>query len=222
MPMVENLKDVLDWGKRIQFVLQVVIFLFSASVLAAVKAMISYYFHIPALWRPPLYLAVAASSLLLFASIGRWWSRRRTDQSEARDALEDVMRQGARTALYDYMECRAIDLKNNLEALWHRWDNAGEKLIHPLNGKLDQLKDFMADGATNLLDERRDFMVLYSHHIMVMKLTFPEFESKTIGGGYPSDRQYFEVRSDLIEHADALGKMTTRTWKKYGNDLDRY
>jgi hypothetical protein len=223
MGMGEKLKDILDWGKRIQFVFQVVGLLFSASVVTAARAMISYYTHIPTLWRAPIYFLSAGIALLLFASLGQWWSRRLVKDAPPTDTtkvLEEVMGQGANAALYDYMWCRAIDLIRDLDALWHHWDNAGEKLIYPLNSTLDKLKDPLSDVSLKLIHERRDFMVLYAHHLMIMKLTFSDIVSKTIKGGFPSDREYFEVRSDLEKHAEELKWMAKKTWEKYGGGLD--
>ena len=39
--------------------------------------------------------------------------------------------------------------------------------------------------------------------------------------GYPSGREYVEVRTDLVAHAEELERMTKLTWKKYGLPLDR-
>jgi len=225
MGMAEKLKDILDWGKRIQFVSQVIALLFSASVVAAARAMISYYTHIPTLWHAPIYFLSAGIALLFFASIGLWWSNRQEKDVESvvdtTKALEEVMLQGGQSALYDYMWCRAIDLIRDLEALWHNWNNAGERLIHPLDATLDKVANWTStNDAMALMDKRRDFMVLYSHHLMIVKLSFPDIVSKTIKGGFPSDREYFEVRSDLEIHAEELKWMAKKTWEKYGGSID--
>jgi hypothetical protein len=73
---IKWMKEILDWGKRVQFVFQVVMFLFSASVVGAVRAAISYGTHLPALWRLPIYCLSGAVTLLCCAAVGNWWSKR--------------------------------------------------------------------------------------------------------------------------------------------------
>jgi hypothetical protein len=73
---IKWMKEILDWGKRVQFVFQVVMFLFSASVVGGVRAAISYGTHLPALWRPPIYCLSGAVALLCCAAVGNWWSKR--------------------------------------------------------------------------------------------------------------------------------------------------
>ncbi len=214
----KTLKDILDWGKRIQFVYQAVTFFFSASVVGAVRAMI-HGTSVPVLWRPPIYLLTAGAALLMFASLGRWWSNRNKGKS-ATGIIEEVMQQGAQAALYDYMSCRAGELIRDLNMLWHHWDNAGEKLIHPLDGTIDKFKNVMADNFHTLINERRDFMVLYGHHLMQMESSFPDFTSQTMAGGFPSGREYRIVYSDLVEHEKELARLTRKTWEKYGKPLD--
>jgi hypothetical protein len=51
-------------------------------------------------------------------------------------------------------------------------------------------------------------------------LEFPEFNSRTMEGGYPSDREYIEVRDDLAAHVKELERMTKKTWAKYGLPLE--
>jgi hypothetical protein len=64
MEILQRTKDILDWGKRIQFVFQVVAYLLALSVTATVRAMI-WNTHIPTVWRAPIYLFAAALSLYL-------------------------------------------------------------------------------------------------------------------------------------------------------------
>jgi hypothetical protein len=224
MATFDNLKSILDWGKRIQFVFQVVVLLFSASTVAAVRAVISYYTHIPNLWHAPIYFAVAGTSLLLFASVGNWWNKRRKKDGkseETTEIIEDIMRQGAIAATYEYMSGRAYDLHHMLEDLWHRWNNAGEKLIHPLDIRIDKLSNFTTEHARDLMDAKRDFMVLYSHHLSMMKMMCPDFTSQTITIGYPSDIEYVQVRACLSDHSKELGKLANKTWERYGKPLGK-
>jgi hypothetical protein len=77
---IKWMKQILDWGKRVQFVFQVVMFLFSASVVGAVvgavRAAITYGTHLPALWRFPIYCFSGAVALLCCAAVGNWWNKR--------------------------------------------------------------------------------------------------------------------------------------------------
>ena len=220
MAWLDKVKDALDWGKRGQFVIWVVMLLCTAAWWKAAVQVVRLTV-IPAGWHAPIYLFSSAIFLLLLLSGYVWWVYRKPSPDESRKALEDVMRQGAHAALYDYLSNRARDLLRDLEILWHNWHNAGEKLVHPLDGTLDKLNDYSSDKAMTLLNERRDFLVLYSHHLTVVRLEFPEFKSRTMDGGYPSDREYVEVRDDLVAHVKELERMTKKTWSKYGLPLER-
>jgi hypothetical protein len=218
MEWSKNLKDLLDWGKRVQFAYQIVTLLLSASVVGAVRAMI-YNTSVPYVWRVPVYLFSAGVALLLFSLPGRMLHRRsQVITPETKDTLEEIMRQGGHAALYDYMAGTARNLSRDLNLLWHHWDNAGEKLIHPLTGELEKPK---GDNFFPLVNERRDFMVMYSNHLAAVKGIFPEFTSQTMKTGYPSHLEYAEVYRDLLEHAKELDKYCEKTWELYGRPLDK-
>jgi hypothetical protein len=215
MALLDKFKDTLDWGKRLQFLYQIVALLLSGSVIAGVRAMI-HSTSIPPIWRWSIYLLCAALSLLLFASIGRWWSiRKKLSLDEARETIHDVKACAGKAALLYYMVARATELSRDLEALWHQWNNSGEKLIHPLDAKFDKLKDASSDEAWNLLNARRDFMVMYAHHIITMKVEFPDFTSHVMSAGYPAPYEYVQVRDNLKEHADQLEQMADKLWHRY-------
>ncbi|QHN02746.1 hypothetical protein FTO74_04710 [Granulicella sp. WH15] len=222
MEPIEVLKSLLDWGKRIQFAAQVVVFLCSASVVACVRGMLVSWTHIPSLWQLPIYLACAALAIMLFSAAGRWISGRvavNAGSTETKKILEAVMIAGAEFAVYDLLQGRAKALSLQLEELWHSWNNEGERLIHPLTLK-DTLGNYSAKNAGKLIDGRRDFLVLYSHHIVTMKSLIPDFKSRVVEVGYPSELPYVDVRSALADHADELGKKSNKAWEKYGRPLD--
>jgi len=208
MGLGQKVGRALDWGKRIQFVYQVVGYLLTLSATAAVRAMI-YNTHIPTVWRIPIYLFAAALTLLFVAVVGEWLGKRiRRTSNITRTELADIEQRAGHTALLLYFLARATDLLRDLEALWHQWDDAGEKLIHPLDGRIDQLKGDNWD----LVSKKRDFMVLYSHHLMTLKVEFPNFSSAAISGGYPSQREYSQVRYDLIQHMEELKVTADNAW----------
>jgi hypothetical protein len=215
MDSLKTIKEILDGGKRAQFLFQVVGFVLSASATAGLRALI-YNTRIPSIWRLPIYLLCAAFSLLLFASIGRWCSVRKTASfDEARQTINDVKKSAGQAILMGFMSARATSLAKQLEIFWHQWDNNGEKLIHPLDVTLDKLKDYSSDEARNLLNARRDFLVMYSEHISVVRVEFPEFRSNLMAAGYPAPNEYVQVRADLAEHADQLEQMAGDLWNKY-------
>lgn len=93
----------------------------------------------------------------------------------------------------------ARDLTSTLEQAWHHWHAAGEALVHPAGGdhglkKLD----------VGLLNERRDFMVLYAYHLTRLQVDLPDFSSQLTQYGYPSETEYPTVLSALKEHARLL------------------
>ena len=108
---------------------------------------------------PLLLLTIAGVSWL----IGRGRPERlEPSKSEIDETINNVKLAGAKGFLLSHLEARAIELQQELESLWHHWNNAGEKLIHPLDARLDKVKEISNDGSFKLLNERREFMVLYS------------------------------------------------------------
>jgi len=55
--------------------------------------------------------------------------------------------------LLSHFSRRADDLAGMLETLWHHFNNAGEKLIHPIAARIE-MKDWVGDHATTILNER--------------------------------------------------------------------
>jgi hypothetical protein len=221
MSWLDKAKNTIDWGRRGQFVIQVAILLLTAawwkSTIQVVRLT-----AIPAGWRAPIYLSTSALVLLLLSSVDVWWSNRKPSPDKSREVLEEVMRAGVSSALYDYMGARARDLIRDIETLWHHWNNAGEKLVHPLTATIDKVQDWSDyEKASKLVDERRDFLVLYSHHVMVVRLMLPEFNSRTMDDGYPSSKEYVQARTDLVTHAEELESLSEIAWEKYGRPLRR-
>jgi len=221
MGVLDKLKSTLDWGKRGQFAYQVAIFLCSAGTWQVMKEIVVLA-GVPLAWHIPIYLFSSAVVLVLLAALDSWWSNRKAVDArtpETAKVLEEVMLAGADFAVYDIMQARARELSHQLEELWHMWNNEGERLIHPLTS-IDQLKDYLASNAQKLIDGRRDFLVLYSHHIVTMKSLVPDFKSGIIEAGYPSDLPYVDVRSALVNHAEELEIRSKKAWEKYGRPLD--
>ena len=159
----------------------------------------------------PLFLLIVAGVFWIW---GRIRKPKKITNSKLEKIVKDLKLAGGKAYVLCLMEACAIELQSQLEALWHHWDNAGEKLIHPLNG-VDKLKHNILEGPyLQLLDERRDFMVLYSHHIGRMKVDLPDFSSAVITTGYPSDCEYHLVLSNLKEHIEKLSKESANAWNK--------
>jgi len=115
---------------------------------------------------------------------------------------------GGEAAMLSFFEARANELTARLEEMWHHYNAAGETLIYPVGGD----KDLANDAAGRLINERRDFMVLYTHHLHWLSLELPKFESTTTINGYPSDKEYAEVLRNLKGHAESLGKLCDGAW----------
>ena len=100
--------------------------------------------------------------------------------------FEDVKGAGAQAAMLWLFAAWAKDLILKLEETWDHWNYAGEKLIHPLDARIDKL-DFSKDDVNQLVNERRDFMLEYVIHFRRIKTDFPGFSSPVTMGEYPSD-----------------------------------
>ena len=88
--------------------------------------------------------------------------------------------------------------------------------VLPLTFTIDKLKDYSVDGASmKLLNEHRDFLVLYAHHLRTLQVEFPDFQSALVTTGYPSNCEYHEALSNLKAHAEKLKTESEEAWKKY-------
>lgn len=83
-------------------------------------------------------------------------------------------------------------------------------IIHPLN--INHPKNFGAENALALVDELRDFKLLYRDHLSYLKSEVPGFSSSVTSHGFPSDREYPEVISDLRAHASSLDDAAQQVW----------
>jgi hypothetical protein len=136
------------------------------------------------------------------------------------ESVEDAKRAGGQAAMLWNFAATAKQLTQMLEEAWNHWNDVGERLIHPLDARLDSLKDHFTDYAQRLLDERRHFMVLYSFHLSRLRLDFPGFRSAVTQNGYPSDTEYVRVLNSLREHSQALDERGQKIWDSELPDED--
>jgi hypothetical protein len=118
---------------------------------------------------------------------------------------------GGEAALLNFFQARADEMVRRLEELWHHYNAAGETLIYPAGGE-QKYKNLSSDAAGKLINERRDFMVLYTHHLHWLSLEIPKFQSATTINGYPSDKEYPEVLRNLKDHVALLEKLGDEAW----------
>lgn len=123
---------------------------------------------------------------------------------------------GGQAALLFCFAEYADDLAKMLEQVWHHWNNAGEKLVTPF-GKVE-VQDHRSLKVLDLLDERKDFVVLYSYHVGRLKLEVPDFSSPLLRSDQ-SGREYAAVLAGLKEHAALLRKAANKVWQS-GRTLD--
>jgi hypothetical protein len=128
------------------------------------------------------------------------------------DAVQDAKRAGGQAGILWNLAARATELTQRLEETWHDWNTAGEHLVHPLDARLDKLKDPSSDEAWRLLNGRRDFMVLYAAHFSHLRAEFPGFLSMLVQNGYPSDKKYSEVLNSLRDHTARLEEKAQDIW----------
>jgi hypothetical protein len=98
---------------------------------------------------------------------------------------------------------KAYFLDRLLEDLWHEWDNAGEKLVHPVALSSD-IRDFGKDNIMVLIKHSNFFANLYEEHVADLKENLPNFKSAIIENGFPADTEYHILRHYLKEHGDTL------------------
>jgi hypothetical protein len=82
---------------------------------------------------------------------------------------------GKATLLFEYGGFAEM-LGKLLEDTWHHWDNAGEKLVHPLSDSME-LKNLRSDSFYPLHRELFEFKVLYKFHLEILERHFPTFSS---------------------------------------------
>lgn len=129
-------------------------------------------------------------------------------------------RAAAQAALLSQAAACAKELERMLEELWHHWNNAGAKLVHPIGGTVD-IKLLPANKMGDLIGERRDFGVLYWHHLARLGVDAPYFSSRLTESGYPSDKEYHVVLADLRDHTKLLTEAAERVWES-GHPLEAH
>lgn len=115
---------------------------------------------------------------------------------------------GGQAALLFCFAEYADDLAKMLEQVWHHWNNAGEKFVYPF-GKLEV--QGRSAQVLELLDERKDFVVLCSYHVGRLKLEVPDFSSPLLRSDQ-SGREYAAVLAALKEHAILLREAANKVW----------
>lgn len=157
--MAENkrnwLKEILEWLHHAYWIHE---FLVSSG--AAAGAMTWLGSHYPAFrpYRWPTGLFTAGILMYVLSLTRRIRpAKKQTNVASALDAAEQVIgeavddakRAGAQAGMLWILAASADELIQLLEQTWHHWNNAGERLIHPLDARLDNL-DFSKDCAINL------------------------------------------------------------------------
>jgi len=133
------------------------------------------------------------------------------DISKRRSQRKDTQFVGGEVGLLSFFQTRGDELASRLEDMWHHYNVAGETLVYPVGGK-QEFKDGTLDKVIPLQQERRDFMVLYGHHLQWLGSELPKFNSTTTMNGYPSDKEYAEVLRNLKEHVALLDKLCDEAW----------
>jgi hypothetical protein len=105
-------------------------------------------------------------------------------------------------------EAQAVELVGQLEAVCFHWNNAGEKLLRPLD-----TNDANSPNSHELQMELRDFKNTYGKHLQRIGMDVPRFHSKASVSGYPSEREYPEVLADLKDHAQLLGDIAEEVYR---------
>lgn len=206
-------KRFLDWAHHFYWIRELLISLGGGT---AAEAWLGKLWLLTWEWKLAIWFSVSGILFWLILLIsGRWERNKKSRDSNASEIIHDVKVHAGNAYVLGLLEACAVSLQSQLEALWHHWDNAGEKLIHPLNARLDTLKTMSADGAWDLINERRDFMVLYAHHLQRLKVDAPDFTSAVVTTGYPSDCEYHLVLSNLKQHIEKLEKESLEAWNKY-------
>ena len=111
---------------------------------------------------------------------------------------QDVRRIGKATLLFHYSR-EADNLANMLEMIWHHWDNAGVKLVHPLAGHA--IPNEIKSGEDK---ELLEFRIAYKRHIAAVRAASPKFTSNVMTDGFPSSVEYATVKRDISNHASLM------------------
>lgn len=216
MAILARLKEWIDWSRRIEFIARMVYLVIALAASAtAAGALLHTFSRIPNIWHLPIYLGSVCIGWFLFVLVAYLWKRRKLPAGETRRIVDEVKWNAGRAAMLWFIQARATELENRLEEVWHHWNYAGERLVHPLDITIDKLKDYSADAATKLINEHREFLVLYANHLSSLKAEFPEFTSPIVEAGYPANCEYHVALANMKAHIEKLGEEAQRIWGKY-------
>lgn len=208
-----KIKGFLDWAHHFYWIRELLISLGAGTALQAWTARI---WTLSWDWRLAIWLIGSGLLFWLLTSfIARQEYRKKIPDEDKnnKDIFQEIKDDGIRWAYCALLHFDAEELIERLDALRFHWDNAGEKLIHPLNS-IDKIKN--CESGQVLLDEARDFRTLYLHHLwMLWFLTEnnPDFTSGVVANPYPSAREYPAVHSDLVDHSAKLQEFADKIKK---------
>ncbi len=207
-----KVKWFLDWAHHFNWIGELLI---SLGLGTAAQAFLARGRNLPWDLRLAIGLSGAGALFWLLTSITKWKARRtNTHDAKIDQTIRRIKVEGARSILLSFFAARAGDLIGQLEALWHHWNNSGQRLIHPLDSRADKVEADLG-VIMKLTDERRDFLVLYAHHLSTLKVEFPKFQSPAVAIGYPSACEYQEVLAALRAHQERLEAESAEVWKMY-------
>jgi hypothetical protein len=129
------------------------------------------------------------------------------------DIAEGAKNSSAQSVLLTHFHAEAKHLEYLLTAVWHHWDNAGEKLVYPIGTKDNPWKDWDIEKCLPLQDELRDFNVVFSLHIGWLQVDFPGLSTRLTESGYPSDDEYQVVLANIRDHAKTIKELAGEIWK---------
>jgi hypothetical protein len=103
----------------------------------------------------------------------------------------------------DYADFAEV-LNARLEAVWHQWNDSGEKLIYPLSKTaIPDIDKPLSWSQRQLLE----FRILYKNYLVEVHAAYPEFHSRLIDEGFPCDfpdQTYLLVRNKITTHGASL------------------
>jgi hypothetical protein len=133
------------------------------------------------------------------------------DECEA--IAEEAKRAGAQAEMLRYFCNQANHLERLLNSVRFHWDNAGQRLVHPIGGKIEW-NDFTIEKCLPLGDELSNFKIQYQSHLDWLAIVLPGFSSPSVTSGYPNaDKEYPDVLAELKFHAEVLDRTAKRIWE---------
>jgi hypothetical protein len=150
-------------------------------------------------------LAIGTVSLVALGLNGIAWYRTRKQGGSLPKAVyfTAIRSRTRKECLFGFFADRAIFLIKTLEDAWHQWDNAGEKLIHPIGTSFD-FKSFDIAHVKPLIKTLDAFSTLYEEHLSNVRQYLPDFQSGILNLEYPSEIEYHHLKSFLETYASDL------------------